>query len=400
MKRLITLIFLSFLSFQNIAQTPDSVSAELTRTLEKIAARGFINGFSVAIVNQKGTLYNKGFGYADVQQDKKYTQNSVQNIASISKTLIGIALLKAQELGKLNLDDPVNKYLPFEVSNPYFPDKQITVRQLATHTSSIKDPAAYEKYGYVLREKNNNETKVNRNFRSPDDMIYYDTFLKEILSTNGKWYRKKNFLKVEPGERFEYSNIGAGLAALVIEKATGESFNEFTKKYIFKPLKMSQSGWFHAKINAAERSKLYSTNKAELASFQLVNYPDGGLITSSTDLGKYLTELISGYQGTGKLLTKENYAQLFKPNLTDKNFKERNENIYNDEYNMGIFMGISAQGQVGHTGGDPGVATHLFFNTKTGIGKILIVNTDLEKAGITEFIDIWKTLEEYETALD
>ena len=66
---------------------------------------------------------------------------------------------------------------------------------------------------------------------------------------------------------------------------------------------------------------------------------------------------------------------------------------------MGIFMGISAQGQIGHTGGDPGMVTHMFVNTKTNVGKILIVNTDLGKEGIKEFIDIWKTLEDYEMKL-
>ena len=224
-------------------------------------------------------------------------------------------------------------------------------------------------------------------------------FLKNILSKEGKWYAKSNFLKNEPGVTFEYSNIAAGLAAFVLENATGESFNEFTKKYIFKSLEMSNSGWFLNEVDASKFSKLYSNNGTELASYQLVNYPDGGLITSSKDLGKYLSELISGYSGNGKILSDESYKKLFKPYLTDKNFTERNDDKYNDEYNLGVFMGISAQGQIGHTGGDPGVATLMFFNTKTKIGKILIVNTDIEKEGVKEFISIWKKLEEYENKL-
>ena len=174
---------------------------------------------------------------------------------------------------------------------------------------------------------------------------------------------------------------------------------DFTNKYIFQPLEMSGTGWSFDEVDFTIHSKLYLNKETELAFYKLVNYPDGGLITSSDDLGKYLTELISGYCGTGKLLKSESYEELFKPQLTSENFKERNESAYNDEYNMGIFMGISAQGQIGHTGGDPGVATHMFFNTKTNIGKILIVNTDLNKEGIQEFIDIWGKLEEYETKL-
>jgi CubicO group peptidase (beta-lactamase class C family) len=230
-------------------------------------------------------------------------------------------------------------------------------------------------------------------------MMAYTEFLKNILDKEGKWYKRKTFLKEEPGALFEYSNIAAGLAAFVLENATGKPFNEFTKKHIFNPLEMSDSGWFFNEIDFSKHSKLYSDKETELAFYQLVNYPDGSLITSSNDLGKYLSELISGYSGDGKILTDESYKMLFKPYLLDENFEERSEDVYNDEYNMGIFMGLSAQGQIGHTGGDPGVATIMFFNTKTKIGKILIVNTDLNKDGIKVFIDIWKKLEDYEVKL-
>lgn len=399
MRKLIALILLNVLLYQSYGQTNDSITKKLTKELEQIYSQGHINGFSVAIVNQDRILFEKGLGYSNREGNKRYTENTIQNIASISKTFIGIALLKAQELGKLNLDDPINKYLPFKVINPNFSNTPITIRQLATHTSSIKDPSKYEKNGYVLKEKNNGAAKVNSNFRSPDEMMPYNEFLKNILHKEGKWYKKNTFLKKEPGTIFEYSNIAAGLAAFVIENAVGESFNEFTKMHIFNPLEMSNSGWFFSEVDFSNLSKLYSDKETELALYQLVNYPDGGLITSSNDLGKYLSELISGYSGNGKILTEESYKKLFKPYLADENFKERNEGVYNDEYNMGIFMGISAQGQIGHTGGDHGVVTHMFFNTKTNIGKILIVNTNLEKDGIKEFIDIWKKLEEYEIKL-
>jgi CubicO group peptidase (beta-lactamase class C family) len=399
MKKLVITLILNIFVSTIYCQTNDSTSIKLTEELEKIYARDYINGFSVAIVNQDGILYEKGFGYSNIKANKKYTNNTVQNIASISKTFIGIALLKAQELGKLNLDDPINKHLSFNVNNPYFPNEQITIRQLATHTSSIKDPSRYEKNGYILKEKENKEAKVNSNFRSPDEKLVLGEFLKNILSTEGKWYKKKNFLKTKPGEIFEYSNVAAGLAALVIEKATNQSFNEFTNEHILTPLGMSNSGWSFTEVDFTKHSKLYKDKETELALYQLVNYPDGGLITSSADLGKYLTELIAGNNGNGSVLNKQSYEELFRPQLTDKNYNERNESAYNDEYNMGVFMGISAQGQIGHTGGDPGVVTHMFFNTETKIGKLLIVNTDLKKEGIKEFIDIWKKLEEYETKL-
>ncbi len=68
----------------------------LTLELEEIYSRGHINGIGVALVDENGTLYEKGFGFANKELKKAYTNHSIQNIASISKTFLGLALLKAQ----------------------------------------------------------------------------------------------------------------------------------------------------------------------------------------------------------------------------------------------------------------------------------------------------------------
>ena len=115
----------------------------LEAELDSIQQNGLLNGFSVAIVSEKGSLYEKGFGYADIETKEKYTEHTIQHIASVSKTLIGIALMKAQEEGKLLLDDPIQQYLSFKVVNPRYPADEITIRQLATHTSSIRDSDQY-----------------------------------------------------------------------------------------------------------------------------------------------------------------------------------------------------------------------------------------------------------------
>ncbi|WP_324024893.1 serine hydrolase domain-containing protein [Maribacter sp. BPC-D8] len=391
-QKISSLILFSMLIGSTYAQTNDSISNKLTNELEQIAGDGPIVGFSVAIVNEEGTLYENGFGFADKKANKKYTENTLQNIGSISKTFIGVALLKARELGKLKLDDPINDYLPFKVEHPKFKNAPITIRQLASHTSGIKDPLEYEKKGYILKDAENGDAKVNGNFRSPDEMMLHGDYLKAILSTEGMWYKKKTFSKYPPDGMFNYSNIGAGLAAYVLEQATGESFPEFTQKHIFDPLEMTSTGWSFDTIDFSMHSKLYADADTELAFYKLVNYPDGGLITSAHDLAKYLSEIIKGYAGTGTMLTAESYKELFIPQLTDENHKDRSDSEYNDEYNMGVFMGISSKGQIGHTGGDPSVVTHMFFNEKTKVGKLLLVNTELEKESVQEFIAIWRAL--------
>lgn len=382
-----------------------STRDSLTRELNQIHEAGFINGFGVALVNQNGILYEAGIGFSDMENKRAYTDNTIQNIGSVSKTLIGIALLKAQEMGKLNLDDPINKYLPFKVINPNYPKLPLTIRHLATHTSTILDTDFYNAKAYVLKDEQEKSSpdsvRLNENFNSPDSHMPMIDFLEKVLSKKGEWYGKDGFSQNEPGEIYEYSNIGATLAGAILEIAVQKPYSEFTKAHILEPLGMSSSGWSFENIDLAQHSKLYSDPKTEIPWYSLITYPDGGLITSSNDLGIYLSELIKGHSGEGTLLQKESYDELFKEQLPASSFPERDEeDDYDDEYNTGIFMGFTPRGYIGHTGGDPGIATYMFFNPETKIGRILVINTSVSNSGgVDEFYSIWNTLGKYENRL-
>lgn len=380
----------------------DNCSESLTIHLRKLQKLGHINGFSVAIVNHDKTLYQTGVGYADLADKRAYTKNTIQNIGSVSKTLIGIALLKAQEQGKLKLDDPVNKHLPFPVVNPYYPNLPITIRHLATHTSTITDTDYYDAKAYILKEEIDldmrNKGNVAEMFNNPEEKISMHNFLEKLLSKNGEWFHKKNFLERKPGSLFEYSNVGATLAAYVIEQSTGEPFNKYTTKHILKPLGMSSSGWSFDDIDLSKHSILYENPGQSIPKYSLITYPDGGLITNIKDLGKYLTELIKGQSGAGTLLTKESYYQIFSGQLSTGHLPNRDkDDDYDVEYNSGIFMGFTPSGQIGHTGGDPGIATFMFFNPQTKIGRVLMINTSItSQEGVDQFYSIWNTLGKYE----
>lgn len=379
----------------------DSLHAALNKELSK----GQFVGFSVAIVTEKGIAYEKGFGQADAAQNKPYTAQTLQNIGSISKTLVGIALLKAQELGHLKLEDSVNKYLPFAVRNPYFPKDAITLRQLATHTSTITDNAYYLTQNYILKPNQNLEglpleLEDEQKFNPAANAVSLEDYLKNTLTTQGKWHKAEDFLNKKPGAVHAYSNVGTALAAFVIERATGMRFDLFTKKYILDPLKMKASGWKFPDVDFSKHARLYLAPGKPLPYYALVTYPDGNFITSAHDLGLFLQELIRGYNGKGKLLSRESYKTYFTPALTAAHYDKRNEkNPYSDEFNVGVFMSFSVTGNIGHTGGDPGVTTMMFIDPKTSIGKLLIVNTNIiDKAGNDEFYGIWKALEKQQSA--
>ena len=359
-------------SKKNNARDYSEIKDSLTAQIDKINENGNIVGLSVAMVDSTGILYNKGFGYSDFALKKEYTIKTIQYVASISKTLIGISLLKAQELGKLNLDDPINNHLPFKVINPNFPKIPITIRQLAIHTSSITDSDIYWENNYLLLSKEHQKGKaIPKYFNEPKDKTSFAEFMKDLLSQEGKLNNGESFSTNQPSQKFEYSNIGSTLCALIIENSTGVDYQSFTKKHILDPLKMESSGWTIENINSRNRSTLYATNELIMADYTSVDYPVSGLITSSTDLGKYLSELIKGYSGNGSLLTKESYDEFFKKQLTASQLPK------GVEANVGIFMDYSKRG-IGYSGYDPGLMAYMYFNPKSLMGKIILINTDTD----------------------
>jgi CubicO group peptidase (beta-lactamase class C family) len=376
----------------------------LTSKLTEIYKKGQINGLSVSIVTPKGVRYSNGFGYSDLSKKAKYTPNTIQNIGSVSKTLIGIALLKAQEMGKLNLDDSINKYLPFKVRNPFYSDIPITIRHLATHTSTITDSKYYNNKAYILKDNLNPDTSKLKNmgvtFNAPKERITLPNFFKKLLAENGAWYQKDNFLEKVPGAMFEYTNVGATLAAYILELATGESYDSFTTKHILESLEMSSSGWSFNSVDMNKHSILYANIEQSLPYYSLITYPDGGLITSVNDLSLYLIELIKGYSGNGILLTNKSYQEIFQEQLSSRNFTDRNNDYkFNDEYNSGIFMGITPVGQIGHSGTDPGIVCFMFFNPKTQIGKIVMMNNSFSSTVFEQSLTILDIMEKYENMI-
>ncbi|WP_046242652.1 serine hydrolase domain-containing protein [Hymenobacter terrenus] len=375
----------------------------LTAELEALRSQSHFNGFGVAIVSRQGTLYQHGFGFADAQAQQAYGIHTVQSIASVSKTVVGLVLLKAQELGLLTLDDPINKYLPFPVINPAFPDVPITLRHLATHTSTIRDNDFYLSKNYYLKP-GQNVTGMPMTFEDVQTFIPADSavtlpvFLKNVLTPQGKWYQPKGFLARRPGELYEYSNVGAALAAYVVELASGQPFPDFTARYITRPMRLRDSGWRFTDVDFSRYARLYQSPAVPLPYYGQATYPDGGFISSVADLSKYLRELIRGYQGHGTVLRPESYREFFRPQLAAGNFEERNErNPYSESYNVGVFMGFGYTGFIGHTGGDPGVIALLFFDPKSGIGRVLLMNTSTtNRAGEVTMYKIWETLAKYQ----
>lgn len=348
--------------------TQSQLSDSLTTKLTAIAARSEILGFSVAILNKDKVLYQKGFGNASKELGTPFTTKTVMPIASISKTLVGVSLMKAVELGKLKLDDDVNQYLPFKLVNPYHPNKVITIKHLATHTSGLKYTKHYDK-SYIaeaefpsslyddLKGKQRKEVKRECDlFNSNKEMSMVD-FLKNIYYKDGEWYSKKNFLKEGAEVKHSYCNENAAFAALVLEAATGVGYKDFVAQYILTPLEMNNSGWSLSEFEPHERGQLYLNSKP-IPIYDTITYPDGNFVTSMDDFVKYFRSLIAGYKGDNNILSAESYQELMKAHHSEPPNAQ------------GIFIEMP-KGETGHTGGDTGLITFAMFDKESGYGYVM-----------------------------
>lgn len=372
-----------------------SQSDSLTIKLNKIQDLGYLPGFAVAVVSEKGIHYQNGFGYSDIENKRPFTVNSLQNIGSISKTLTGIAIMKLIEEGKLTLDTPINDILPQKLYNPYYPKIPITIRHLATHTASFNDPFEYE-HTYLFDENINlKKDEIPKEFKkliqiyNSNTPMEVDEFIESMMHPFGKWYRKKNFLRKKPGTTYRYSNMGAVVAGYIVELVSGKSYQEFTRELIIDPLKMKQTGWRHSEVDMSQFVSLYLSNDKQIPPYELISYADGGLITSVHDLSLYFVEMIKGYK-TGKsiVLDSTSFKIMMNPSFTS------------EEKDSGVFWTINRKGEYGHSGGDPGIMTYMLFDPETNIGRIVFTNKfDDQGNGINEVVYIWKTLEEYMTEL-
>ncbi|EAS20136.1 beta-lactamase [Flavobacteria bacterium BBFL7] len=377
-----------------------AVEVELDKKLDSIHQLKHFHGIGVSIVNKKGPIFQEGYGYLDRKIRADYTENTIQNIASISKVILGLTLAKAVEDGHIKLDDDINNYLEFNVRNPQYPDDPILVRHLTSHTSSILDGDYYDLSYINLEDDAVDNPKIDQEeleyFQTAKEALSLQEFLEIGLTTTDTTLTSYIYSDYAPGTAYSYSNIAAGLTAYIIEKAVGENFKSYSKKHIIDPLGLKNTSWNVVDLDSRQRSTLYSTLELRYPVYRLITFADGGLYTTPNDLGIILTELINGYNGKGTLLKTSTYVQFYKKQLNESMFKtEKSLADFQKGFNKGMFITYERDG-IGHSGGDPGVSTLMYFNPKTSIGQITFLNTDFNsQEAYDSFIAIDSILKEY-----
>jgi D-alanyl-D-alanine carboxypeptidase len=213
------------------AQTVDTIDPDLRGRIDRIAATVLeqtgVPSASVAIVKGGKLVYTHAYGKARLEPATPATPDMRYSIGSISKQFTATAILLLQEQGKLNLDDPVGKYVPGLTSG-----NEVTIREILSHTSGYQD---YWPEDYVMTPMLKPETA------------------QQIIDT---WAKKP--LDFEPGTKWQYSNTNFVIAGRIVETVSGEPLMNYLTEHIFRPLEM-HSVWNsdEAKLTQVDATAYY-----------------------------------------------------------------------------------------------------------------------------------------------
>jgi serine beta-lactamase-like protein LACTB len=322
MKKLLVVIFILW-AYPSSGQTPHTKEGVIDKSYRKAIqlAEHFIDslrikqdipGISVCIGTKNKVLWSQGFGYADLENRISVTPDTKFRLGSVSKSLTSLAVGKLVEEGRLNLDAPVQEYVP------YFPQKKfpITSRQLATHTAGIRHYRLSDPLNCLKRYKNVQESLA---IFSTDDLLF------------------------KPGTAYTYSTYGYSLLSAVIEGASGIDYLTYMQKTVFSTLGMTNTGPDYSDSIVVNRVRFYEHQQAKLVNAAQVDnsykWAGGGFLSTPSDLVKLGQGLL-----TASTLNKETIALLFTPQLL--------ENGTNTQYGFGWRIGADSKGRkVIHHGG-------------------------------------------------
>jgi CubicO group peptidase (beta-lactamase class C family) len=367
----------------------DPALASLDGFIIKQMALDHVPGLSACILNDRGILWKKSYGLADIANNTAMRSDHVLNIASISKTFTALAVLQQVEMGLLALDADINTYLPFPIRNPNHPDQAITIKMLMQHTSSIRDGIAYPKL-----------------YKCGDPRISLGTWIREYFHTDGHYYdAAENYHSWAAGTNHAYTNVTYGLLGHLVEQSSGLPLPLYCERHIYGPLGMRNSGWMLMDLDLSAHAIPYTWVEQGAARgsswagiplevihpegappqeslvegfnancfYNHPNYPDGFLRTSVAELGVYAQMLLNGGRLNGvRLLQRETLQAMF----TADRETERNE--YKTHWGLTWHASAEVDGHPvwGHGGSDPGVNTEILLLLDPKLAVIVFANTN------------------------
>lgn len=252
----------------------------LTWLIEKEMADSNITGLSIALVDDQKLVWSSGFGYSDAEHKVPATAGTAYRMGSIAKLFTATAAMQMAELGQMDIDQPLSRFLPeFSIKSRFDSAEPITPRNIMSHHSGL--PANFL------------QGMLSRNPR------YFTSLVHEV---------RDEYVASPPNFVFAYSNLGMTLLGAAIERTSGQNFNRHIKQSIFDPLGMHES-YFSSQPGL----KGYSDGNLS-EPLPLRDLPSGGLVSSVEDLSSFMKMVFAGGRaGNRQILKPETLAEMLRP---------------------------------------------------------------------------------------
>lgn len=336
----------------NVASDPDVLGAErlFSAWMEgQLAYRG-LPGIAVGVVSDQQLVWSTGFGFADVKAKIPMTPQTKFRMASHSKMFTAIAIMQLREEGKLSLDDPVVKYLPwFKATSAGDDDGPITIEQLLSHSSGLQREAGDHWRSYE--------------FPSEDD-------LRRLYAERHSAFA--------PSVRWKYSNLAYAIAGLVIERVSGEKWADYVERHIYQPLGMASSS---VDRNVPGLAVPYARRMPD-GTRDVIPFVDArgmaaatGITSNVEDMARFVSaNFRRGPRSGAQIVSSGSWRELHRVRSVDETWV------------TGTALGFDVQRfnnrtYVGHGGGYPGNTTFTSLQLDDKVGVIVLTNTNDSNSG-------------------
>lgn len=349
-KIIIILVFLSLSVSQNFAQEKSDNNIpqtliELQDSIQKILIKTNTPGAAIVMLSGNEVLLLKGLGKADIENNIDVNENTMFRLGSVSKLFVGLAILKLQEEGRLTLKDKVSDIIPdIEIKNPWEDQYPIRIENLLEHTSGLHE--------WSLAELGSNDPKPKT--------------LKEALD----YYPKGRVARFVPGTRIQYSNIAVSIAAYIVEKVSGMTYEDYVAKHFFAPMGMKNMTFRNSEQYQEIGAKGYD-NGTVMPYLHILYRPSAALTGSPKELVGLLNFFINrGKIDSIQLLSESSLLRMETGESLhiekSEVFKGYGLTNSNSDYKGFVYRG--------HGGSVPGSNSDLRYLPKYNLGYAVMIN--------------------------
>ncbi len=332
-------------------------------------------GVSIGIAKAGELIYTYNRGYLDLQNQRTISSDTVFGIGSITKSMTCLAIMQLQEAGKLSVHDPIVTYLPeFRTPDPER-TKKMTIHHLMTHSTGL--PPLPSLYNATQRSiVADPEIMQQDEYKDAATMQPIDTY-EELM----EFIAKLDFeLLGEPGTEFSYSNDSYALLGTIIERVSGQSYEDYMRTCLLEPAGMTSSVFLPEELEHLKEVAPLYTPVAVDGEKKAVYSPlwwdspamraAGFLKSTVNDMLRYLEIYrTGGLVGNTRILSAESVAEMIKPHM-----QVDRDRFYG--YGMAVSPNYHGKTVVEHSGGLKGIASQVFFLPEQELTGVVLTNLD------------------------